>query len=111
MESFWDCNRRESSLRRFIQVNFDVFGGAPGGDNVEAAIAIQVGQAKILAGHSIVIQNCLCPIRAFLIRWREQFDADFSIIVFSAPANDYLVEACFQQIATSERVPFFKGGI
>src|SRR5580765_3457272 len=90
----------------FVEVDFDVFGSATGGDDVEFAIAIEISKAKVFAGHAVVIDRHLGPVHAL---WKqfdaEEFDADASArFVHGPPADDDLIFALAEEVTAGEGV-------
>src|SRR6266849_99856 len=85
----------------FVEVDFDVFGAAAGGDDVELAIAIEVREAKVFTGHTVIVDGHLSPVHPLGKQSdAEEFDPDAGArLVHGPPADHDLVFALTEQIA------------
>src|SRR5687768_8562689 len=99
---FWNDALVEAGLLfRFVPVDFDVFGGAAGGDQVGFIVAVQVAGGDVFAGHGFVVDHLLGPVFAFGVR-DEKFDADGGGsdwgANFAAPARYKLIRAFTEEV-------------
>src|SRR5436190_10088303 len=88
-----------------VEINLHVLRRATGGDNVELPVAVQVCDSQVFTGHRVVVDQCHTPVVAFLVERYEELNADFDArLVHRAPANNNLVRAKADEVATCERV-------
>ena len=90
--------------RSLVEVNLQVVGGAACGDDIGFAVGVEVGDADVLGGHLIVIDQLDFPLRTLFVGGIKQFHADFAGASCAAPTDDDLVAAGAEEVAGGQRV-------
>ncbi len=93
----------------FVEVNFQVIGGAAGGDDVQFAVGVEVGHADVLGGHLVIINEHAFPFRASLVGGVVKLDAHLAGAPGATPAGHDLVGPGPHEIAGGERVSLVEG--
>src|SRR3954469_2903290 len=96
-------------LLRFVPVDFDVFGGAAGGDQVGFAVVVEVGDREVFAGHAFVVDHLLGPVFAFFVGDEKLYTGGGTSgggAEFAAPADGELVAAFAKEIGALHGVAF-----
>src|SRR5690242_6021401 len=77
-------------LLGFVPVDFDVLGGAAGGDQVGFAVVVEVGDGEVFAGHAFVVAHLLRLVFSFFVGNEELYAARGTSgggAEFAAPAD------------------------